>query len=81
MTELFPIFNTAIKLSPFISATCTSSKTICIQKCQSASKELACFIVAEDILSILVDQNCTMSATGMVLESLWYFNKQKYESE
>ena len=39
--------------------------------------ETASFIVSEDIISILVDQNFTINATGilMVLEPL--FNKQK----
>ena len=31
---------------------------------------LSSFIVSEDIISILVDQNFTMNATGIVLESL-----------
>ena len=34
------------------------------------SLRLSSFIVSEDIISILVDENFTMNATGMVLESL-----------
>ena len=34
------------------------------------SLRLSSFIVSEDIISILVDQNFTMNATGMVLELL-----------
>ena len=35
-----------------------------------SSLRLSSFIVSEDIISILVDQNFIMNAIGMVLESL-----------
>ena len=35
------------------------------------SSRLSSFIVSEDIISVNLDQNFTMNAIGIVLESVW----------